>query len=114
MRMMSHQWVQRPSHGARERFEREEARSCPEDQALGNDVESVRRRHPGGGERGGSDLYEVNDGKSGYLSMSLQPLYFGLGETESVHRIDLYWPSGKTQTLEGPVAANQTLEIQEP
>jgi hypothetical protein len=62
----------------------------------------------------GATYTKVNDGKSGYLSMSLYPLYFGLGEAESLDRIEVFWPSGKTQTVEGPIAANQTLEIREP
>jgi hypothetical protein len=63
---------------------------------------------------GGAVYTKRNDGKSGYLSMSVHPLYFGLGERESASRIEVSWPSGKTQSLEGPFAANQTLEIREP
>jgi hypothetical protein len=62
----------------------------------------------------GATYTKVNDGKSGYITQSLYPLYFGLGEASSVDRIDVFWPSGKTQTLEGPIEINRTLEIREP
>ena len=62
----------------------------------------------------GSKYTKVNDGKSGYLSQSLYPLYFGLGEAGAVDRIEVLWPSGKAQNVEGPIAINQTLEIREP
>jgi hypothetical protein len=55
----------------------------------------------------------VNDGKSGYLSQSRLPLYFGLGEAESVDRIEVTWPSGVIQTVAGPIGANRLLEIRE-
>ena len=55
----------------------------------------------------------VNDGKSGYLSQSDYPVYFGLGADKEVDRIEVSWPSGVTQVLEGPVAVNQLLEITE-
>jgi hypothetical protein len=62
----------------------------------------------------GSKYTKVNDGKSGYLSQSLYPLYFGLGEAAVVDRIEVLWPSGKAQRVEGPIQINQTLEIREP
>jgi hypothetical protein len=62
----------------------------------------------------GTSYTRFHDGKSGYLAQSLYPLYFGLGEASSVDRIDVWWPSGKTQTLEGPIDINRTLEIREP
>ncbi|HXV62086.1 MAG TPA: CRTAC1 family protein [Vicinamibacteria bacterium] len=63
---------------------------------------------------GGMNYTKINDGKSGYLSQSEIPLYFGLGEAESVDRVRLIWPSGKEQILEGPIATNRTLELREP
>lgn len=62
---------------------------------------------------GGSKYTKINDGKSGYLSHSLCPLYFGLGEATSVDRIDVDWPSGKHQTLAGPIEINRLLTIRE-
>jgi hypothetical protein len=56
----------------------------------------------------------VNDGKSGYLSQSDSPLYFGLGDAGSVDRIEVFWPSGRAQTVEGPIEVNRLLELREP
>lgn len=57
---------------------------------------------------------QSHDGQSGYLSQSSLPLYFGLGEAESVERVEVVWPSGTVQLIEGPVEKNRTLEIVEP
>jgi hypothetical protein len=53
------------------------------------------------------------DGKSGYLSQSSMPLYFGLGAQATVNKIEIDWPSGKKQTIKGPIKTNQTLTIAE-
>jgi enediyne biosynthesis protein E4 len=58
-------------------------------------------------------LTQVMDGKSGYLSHSRLPLYFGLGDAAQVDKVEVTWPSGKTQTLQGPVAINRMMEIKE-
>jgi enediyne biosynthesis protein E4 len=58
-------------------------------------------------------LTKVMDGKSGYLSQSDLPLYFGLGGFDRATSIEVLWPSGKRQTLAGPIAAHQRLEIVE-
>jgi hypothetical protein len=58
-------------------------------------------------------LTKYYDGKSGYLAQSQYPLYFGLGDEKSVKRIEVQWPSGKTQLIAGPVEANQLLTIEE-
>ena len=52
-------------------------------------------------------------GNSGYLARSDYPLYFGLGEAKSVDEIVVHWPSGKTQTLPGPIEINRLIEIEE-
>jgi len=62
----------------------------------------------------GGRILRVNDGKSGYLSQSDLPLYFGLGDSENAASIELRWPSGRRQKLSGPIKAGQTLEITEP
>lgn len=56
---------------------------------------------------------KVYDGKSGYLSQSSFPLYFGLGQEGQVERIVIHWPSGKVQEVVAP-AINSTLELIEP
>jgi hypothetical protein len=56
----------------------------------------------------------VNDGKSGYLAQSDKPLYFGLGSNSQVDKVVVTWPSGTTQTTEGPIKPNQLLTIEEP
>ena len=57
---------------------------------------------------------QVNDGKSGYLSQSSLPLYFGLGTQDRAASIEVRWPSGARQTVTGPVAPGGPLEIVEP
>lgn len=58
-------------------------------------------------------LTKVLDGNSGYLSHSVLPLYFGLDEAAKVDSIEVRWPSGATQTVPGPLAANRTLDLTE-
>ena len=59
-------------------------------------------------------LTQYHDGKSGYLSQSSMPLYFGLGEATAVERIELTWPSGKHQTIGKDIPVNALLTIKEP
>jgi hypothetical protein len=47
------------------------------------------------------------------LSHSLYPLYFGLGAAETVDRIEILWPSGKTQTVHAPIKINSRIEVRE-
>ncbi len=47
-----------------------------------------------------------------YVSASDKRLHFGLGTTQ-VAKVEIHWPSGIHQTLEG-VKANQFLEVREP
>ncbi len=62
----------------------------------------------------GSETYtKVRDGKSGYLSQSLYPLYFGLGDSETVDRIEVHWPSGKQQVVSGPINVDTLIEVTE-
>ena len=63
---------------------------------------------------GGQTYTQYNDGKSGYLSQSVLPLYFGLGETAKIDSIDVTWPSGIKQTITKGLAENQLLKITEP
>ena len=62
----------------------------------------------------GSQTYtQYNDGKSGYLSQSALPLYFGLGDATKIDRVEVQWPSGQKQVLEKGLKENQTLVISE-
>ena len=64
--------------------------------------------------RVGTQTYtKVHDGQSGYLSQSLYPLYFGLGDAEVVDQIAVRWPSGREQIVSGPIAINSLVEVRE-
>lgn len=52
------------------------------------------------------------DGKSGYLSQSVLPLYFGLGDAKHVDTIQVQWPSGYNQTVSNP-KLNTTIKVVE-
>jgi hypothetical protein len=62
----------------------------------------------------GRRILKVMDGKSGYLSQSDLPLYFGLGDADHAASLEVRWPSGQRQTVAGPVPAGQTREVLEP
>jgi hypothetical protein len=62
---------------------------------------------------GGSTVTRYNDGKSGYLSQSSLPLYFGLGDARKIDRIDVDWPSGRKQSLTQNLRENEVLQITE-
>jgi cytochrome oxidase Cu insertion factor (SCO1/SenC/PrrC family) len=61
----------------------------------------------------GQSYLKVHDGKTGYLSQGLVPLYYGLGTSTTVESVEVRWPSGKTQTVAGPLPSNQALVIRE-
>jgi hypothetical protein len=63
---------------------------------------------------GGRSFMQPNDGKSGYLSQSLIPLYFGLDEAANAESIDILWPSGKKQTVTENIPANGLIKVSEP
>lgn len=63
---------------------------------------------------GGKTQTRPHDGKSGYLSQSLIPLYFGLGESAKADRVEVAWPSGKKQTIIQDIPSNGSLTIVEP
>lgn len=56
-------------------------------------------------------LVQVYDGKSGYLAHSSYPLYFGLGDIDTIDHIEIRWPSGHYQMVPGPIASNQIIEV---
>ncbi len=56
---------------------------------------------------------QVMDGKSGYLSQSSMPLYFGLGDAGKIEQVRVSWPSGKEQVVSDLEEMNTLLEIEE-
>jgi enediyne biosynthesis protein E4 len=56
---------------------------------------------------------QYNDGKSGYLSQSSMPLYFGLDSASQIDRVEVLWPSGKRQALAEKIPINTLLTITE-
>ena len=57
---------------------------------------------------------KYSDGKSGYLSQSALPLYFGLGSATKIERIDITWPSGRRQATTAIPGINTVIAVQEP
>jgi hypothetical protein len=62
----------------------------------------------------GRRILKLMDGKSGYLSQSDLPLYFGLGDADRATGIEVVWPSGRRQSLPGSHPAGRTVEVVEP
>jgi enediyne biosynthesis protein E4 len=60
------------------------------------------------------DYTRYHDGKSGYLSQSLIPLYFGLGDSTRADRVEVLWPSGKRQVIQKGIPNDGLLTITEP
>ncbi len=56
---------------------------------------------------------KVHDGLSGYLSHSRAPLYFGLGGSDKVKRIEVEWPSGVDQVVSDGIEVDTTVTITE-
>jgi hypothetical protein len=50
---------------------------------------------------GQQQLQEVSGG-SGFCAQNDRRLHFGLGKSASVDKVDVRWPSGKTQTIKAP------------
>ena len=64
--------------------------------------------------RCGAKTYtRFHDGKSGYLSQSSLPLYFGLADATQADAVEVIWPSGRRQSLAAPVKAGTSLTITE-
>lgn len=62
---------------------------------------------------GGKVQTEQRKSTTGYLSQNEPRVHFGLAKNEMVEKIEIRWPSGKTQTLEN-VKPNQILTVTEP
>jgi hypothetical protein len=59
-------------------------------------------------------LTQFHDGKSGHLGQSSLPLYFGLGDSTQVSRIEALWPSGAKQIVSENLSVNGVVELIEP
>jgi hypothetical protein len=64
-------------------------------------------------EAGSGKFTRVHDGRTGYLSQSVVPLYFGLPAGPDVDRVRVDWPSGRSQVVDGPIELNTVLRIEE-
>jgi hypothetical protein len=65
--------------------------------------------------RAGGHVYtKYHDGKSGYLSQSTLPLYYGLGDAEKIESVEVDWPSGRKQVETHRLEINRTLQMVEP
>jgi len=53
------------------------------------------------------------DPSMGYLAQSSRTLHFGLGDRTTIDRVDIQWPSGIRQTIQGP-DINRLHEVTEP
>jgi hypothetical protein len=60
------------------------------------------------------DLVQVDEVRSGgsYLSQNDLRIHFGLGSHDRVDRVDIFWPSGKTETLNN-LAADRFYAVKE-
>jgi len=57
-------------------------------------------------------MQEVSGG-SGFCAQNQRRLHFGLGKAGAVDRVEIRWPSGKTQTLSA-LTLNQIHKLKEP
>jgi len=61
---------------------------------------------------GGKTQIAQKKGGSGYLSQNDPRIHFGLGDTQMIDKIEIYWPSGKMQVLEN-IESKQILTLKE-
>jgi len=47
----------------------------------------------------------------GFFARNQQTAFFGLGNQNQIKKILIHWPSGRTQTLEGPYETNKTILV---
>ena len=50
---------------------------------------------------GGKTLTRYVEAGSGYASQSMLPVHFGLGAAETIETVEVCWPSGQVQRIEG-------------
>jgi enediyne biosynthesis protein E4 len=63
---------------------------------------------------GGRQQVQRHDGKSGYLSHSALPLYFGFSGAQQVESVEVDWPSGRHQRITQGIPMRGTLVVTEP
>lgn len=56
---------------------------------------------------------KYHNGKSGYLSQSILPLYFGLDSNKTIDSIRVTWPSGIVDNITKEIPLNQLVRIKE-
>ena len=61
----------------------------------------------------GRSQVQLNDGKSGCLAQSVMPLYFGIGTATQAESVTVKWPTGKNQTVRGPLRSGTTVVVKE-
>lgn len=61
----------------------------------------------------GKKQLQLISGGSGFSAQNQRPIFFGLGKSETVDRLEIRWPSGIKQTVKEP-AINQLHTITEP
>jgi hypothetical protein len=67
---------------------------------------------------GGKTMTRQVEAGSGYASESMRPLHFGLGGADHVDAVEITWPSGRVQRIEGEelkaaVGVNRLVTIEE-
>lgn len=61
----------------------------------------------------GQEQVQRVKGGSGFSAQNQRPLHFGIGDSPSVEKAVIHWPSGRTQTISSP-AVDTTHTIREP
>jgi len=67
---------------------------------------------------GGKTMTRYVEAGSGYASQSMLPVHFGLGAAEGVEGLEVCWPSGRVERIEGAAlrdagGANRLVRIEE-
>jgi hypothetical protein len=91
--------------------------ATPSNHWIGFDLEGQNSNHSAIGAQvqvfwnGQQQLQEVSGG-SGFCAQNDRRLHFGVGKSDAVDRVEIRWPSGRTQTITAP-QLNQVHKIKE-